>query len=212
MAALRTQFSTHPVLSLLGSAAFLLFVGQLVFSYLVFPHYVYDQWDKQVPIPGDCVEDTSYSRSNLPPELNYPLPRMGIGTLLTSDDDRDVVALADYQAAAPHSTLLVIDKNNHAIIQRLNFDNDFVSVAIDQGILYVFNDKTLYMIDLPTGKFLKNIIETDTYRGIYLDNGMERTQWDVEISALRTDGHVLSHLHLNLRSIAFGCFISADAP
>ncbi len=98
--------------------------------------------------------------------------------------------------------------NANAIIQKLEFNNDVIGAAINDGILYLYNDKLLYMINATNGELVQNLFVIDNYRGFYTSNNIRYMQTDVELSAVKPNGSILSHLHLNFRTIAFGCLLS----
>ena len=99
-------------------------------------------------------------------------------------------------------------KSSNKIIQSLQFNNDIIGAAIDDGVLYIFNDKIGYIIHTDDGEFVKKIFSIDNYRGIYISNNNTDMQTTLEISVLNNDGSVLSHRQMNMSCIAYGCLIS----
>ena len=185
------------------SVVFIILIILTVLSYVILPLFFYDS----VQIPASCIDNAS-SGSHLPSYLNYMMPGIGNGTLITSDDNSAVVAMTDYDHLPFKSTVYLINKSNNKIIRSLYFNNDIIAAVIDDGTLYIYNDKILYSIDTDTGEYVKNMFTIDNYRGIYKSGNNTYMQTTAEISALGTGGSVLSHRQLNLRCIAYGCFVS----
>jgi hypothetical protein len=89
--------------------------------------------------------------------------------------------------------------------------------SIDDGILYLYNDKLGYPIDERTGEFEHNILLIDNYGGL---SGSDRPllpndssgNWYFETSAVvsswNTNGTVRSRPHLTMNGIARGCYVS----
>ncbi|HEY3422332.1 MAG TPA: hypothetical protein VGK13_04170 [Methanocellaceae archaeon] len=146
-------------------AVFVILLILSVLSYVVLPVFSYDG----VQVPASCI-NASNSGSHLPAYLNYTIPGLGTGTLITSDKKSAVVAITDYDHFPFDSTVFLINKSNNKTIQSLKFNNDIIGAAIDDGVLYIFNDKIGYIIDTDDGEFVKKIFTIDNYRGIYTSN------------------------------------------
>jgi hypothetical protein len=183
------------------------------FTYVVSPQFA----RTSIQLPASCDDfDGSFDP---PAPLTYTLPDVGTGLLIASDSKSAVVALVDYEHAPYPSTVLLVDTSDDAVIQRISFPNDIISAAIDQGILYLFNDKLGYLIDARTGEPEQNFLVIDNYGGLsesdrpiisrasdghwYFETTAMISSWDV-------DGTVLSRRHLTFNGIVRGCFISGD--
>jgi hypothetical protein len=184
---------------------FILLLILSVLSYVVLPVFSYDG----VQVPASCI-NASNPGSHLPSYLNYSIPGIGTGTLITSDKKSAVVAITDYDHLPFYSTVYLINKSSNKVIQSLQFNNDIIGAAIDDGVLYIFNDKIGYFIDVDNGESVKNLFTIDNYRGIYKSNNYTYMQTTFEISALHIDGSVLSHRTMNMSCIAYGCLISSS--
>ncbi len=205
ISALKSKKNKLIALLISGVAVFVILLILSVFSYIVLPVFSYDG----VQIPASCI-NASNSGSHLPSYLNYTVPGMGTGTLITSDKKSAVVAITDYDHLPFDSTVFLINKSSNKIIQSLQFNNDIIGAAIDDGVLYIFNDKIGYIIDTDDGEFVKKIFSIDNYRGIYISNNNTYMQTTLEISVLNNDGSVLSHRQMNMSCIAYGCLISSS--
>lgn len=205
ISALKAKENKFIALLISSVAVFVIILILSVLSYVVLPVFSYDG----VQIPASCI-NTSNSGSHLPSYLNYSISGIGNGTLITSDTKSAVVVMTDYNHLPFDSTVFLINKSNNNVIQSLKFNNDIIGAAIDDGVLYIFNDKIGYFIDTDDGELVKNIFTIDNYRGIYTSNDHTYMQTTLEISALNIDGSVLSHRQMNMSCIAYGCLLSSS--
>jgi hypothetical protein len=203
ISALITKENKFIALLISSVAVFVILLILSLLSYVVIPVFSYDG----VQIPASCI-NASNSGSHLPSYLNYTVPGIGTGTLITSDKKSAVVAITDHDHLPFGSTVFLINKSNNKIIRSLQFNNDIIGAAIDDGVLYIFNDKIGYIIDTDDGEFVKKIFTIDNYRGIYTSDNNTYMQTTLEISALNADGSVLSHRRMNMSCITYGCLIS----
>jgi hypothetical protein len=203
LSALKAKGNRFITLLISSVAVFVMILILSVLSYVVLPVFSYDG----VQIPASCI-NASNSGSHLPYYLNYSISGICNGTLITSDKKSAVVVMTDYTHLPFESTVFLINKSNNKVIQSLKFNNDIIGAAIDDGVFYIFNDKIGYFIDTDDGELVKNIFTIDNYRGIYTSNDHMYMQTTLEISALNTDGSVLSHRRMNMSCIAYGCLIS----
>jgi hypothetical protein len=176
-----------------------LLIAWFVASYIVLPVFSYSS----VPIPAPCTGAVS----QLPSSLDYAVPHVGTGTLLTSDATSTVVVMADYGKSPLTSTAFLIRKSDNTILWQATFNNDIVDAAFTGGMLYLYNDKIGYFIDENTGEPAHFLFTFDNYRGVYASGGTQYIQTDLELSGLRADGTFVSHLRTDMKSIAFGCLI-----
>jgi hypothetical protein len=179
-----------------GAAVLVIAIIVLPTSYVILPLFSYDS----TQVPSSCAT------ANLPINLNYAVPGVGNGTLLTNDSQSAVVVMVDRNSPTLNSTLLLLNRSNNQAIMTVRFSNDILAATISNGVLYLFNNKLGYMIDAHNGEPVENIIETDNYAGLYSLNGATFIQTNEEFSALNVNGSVLSHVKLNFNSIVFGCF------
>jgi hypothetical protein len=200
-AALRTMTENKrkKALFVSSSIVFVILIILGFLSYVVVPVFSY----QSTQIPASCMNNAP----TLPSSLNYTIPGIGTGILLTNDTKSAAVVMISRDNPTSNSTFFLVNKSNNQIIESMKFNNDIIGAAISNGVLYMFNDKILYNINARNGESVKNVIETDNYRGLYTSNNASYLQTTLEISALNANGSVLSHLKLSLRSIAFGCFI-----
>ncbi len=173
----------------------------LLLSYIIIPLFSFES----VGIPASRVDAISLA-PELPATLNYNIPGIGNGTLLTNDSEADCVVVTDYSHSPLKTQVFLIHKTSRAILRVLQFNNDLVSAGIDNGVLYLFNDKILYVFNTSTGEPVQGIIKVDNYRGVYIDDGGTYLQTTFEVSAINRDWSIVSHLKMKFRCIAFGRF------
>lgn len=127
--------------------------------------------------------------------------------------------MTDYEHAPYPSTVLLVDTSDNTILQSMSFPNDIISATIDQGILYLFNDKLGYLINAHTGEFEENYLIIDNYGGLSetdrpilsrASDGYWYFETTAVISSWNVDGTVKSRPHLTFNGIVRGCFISGD--
>lgn len=205
ISALVSKENRSTALLISSSTVFVVVFFLTVLSYLVLPLFSYDS----VQIPASCIDNAS-SGSHLPSYLNYAIPGIGNGTLITSDNKSVVVAMTDYSHLPFKSTVYLINRSTHNVIQRLNFDNDIIAAAIDQDTLNIFNDKIGYYINTENGEFVNTVVRLDNYRGLFTSNNNTYMQTTFETSVLNADGSVGSHRRMYMNCTAFGCFISGS--
>ena len=180
-----------------GITIFVVLVVMLLMSYVILPLFSYDS----VQVPSSCM-----ATSSLPAGFNYLIPGVGNGTLLANDSRSAVVVVVNWNSRASNSTLYLLDKNDNQTIMSMKFSNDILAATVSGGVLYLFNNKLGYMIDERNGEPVRNIIETDNYRGLYSSNNATFIQTNEEFSAINVNGSFLSHVKLSFRSIVFGCY------
>jgi hypothetical protein len=168
-------------------------------SYIISPLFS----SSSVLMPASCTGTIS----QLPPSLDYVIPDIGTGTLLTSDTTSAVIVMVDYGKLPLTSTVFLIRKSDNKILQTFKFNNDIVNAGIYDGTLYLFNDKIGYILNASTGEYMHHIFTIDNYRGLYTLNGTQYLQTTLEISGLKSDGSIVSHRRVDMKSIAFGCLI-----
>ena len=146
----------------------------------------------------------------MPSSLNYSIPGVGIGKLLTSDNNSAVVVMSDYDHIPYPSTVYLVNKSSNKVIQSLNFDNDIIAAAIDEGTLNLFNDKIGYYINSENGEFVNTIVRLDNYRGLFASDNHTYIQTTFETSVFNADGSVYFHRQMYMNCTALGYFISGS--
>jgi hypothetical protein len=206
IAALIIKEHKFTALLISGFAIFVILLILSILSYLVFPLFSYES----VQLPASCINNASSSSSHMPYSLNYSIPGVGIGKLLTSDNNSAVVVMSDYDHLPYPSTVYLINRSGNKVLRSLNFDNDIIAAAIDQGTLNLFNDKIGYYINTENGEFVNTIVRLDNYRGLFASDDHTYVQTTFETSVLNADGSVGSHRRMYMNCTAFGCFISGS--
>jgi hypothetical protein len=213
VAAMKTQ--THKLQAFFrpSSAVFGVAFVMFIVTYAVFPQSA----RTSVQLPDSC---NGFDGSFDPPSnLVYTLPNGDIGILIISDQETAVVAQVDYEHPPYPSTVFFIDKKENNILQSISFNNDVISATINNGVVYIFNDKLGSLFDARTGMWEETILIIDNYGGLSESDRpffsrASSGHWYMEttaiISSWHIDGTVLSRPHLTFNGIARGCFISGD--
>jgi len=185
----------------ISCATIVIFVLLVFFisSYIVSPLFS----SNSVAIPDSCTSTIS----QLPSSFDYNIPGEGTGTLLTGNETSAVIVMVDYEKLPLTSKVFLIRKNDNKILQTLTFNNDIVNAGIYDDTLYLFNDKIGYILNANTGEYVQHIFTIDNYRGLYILNGTKYLQTNLEISGLKSDGSIVSHRRVDMKSIALGCLI-----
>jgi hypothetical protein len=213
VAAAKTRGRRLPACLISGAAvfgvAFALFVG----AYVVQPQFV----RANVQLPAGC--DGFAGSFDPPADLAYTLPGLGTGILLASDAQTAVVVVMDYQHPPYPSTVLLVDRSDNQVRQKMHFGDNLVIATIDEGVLYLYNDKLGYVLDAHTGAFEENFLLIDNYGGLTqsdrpflsrASDGHLYMETTAVISSWRVDGTVLPHRYLTFNALAFNCFISGS--
>ncbi len=189
-----------------GIAILMILIILSILAYVILPLFFYES----VQLPASCINDEQNSGSHMPACLNYSIPGIGTGKLITGDNNSAVVVMSDYDHLPYASTVYLIDKSSNKVIRSLSFNNDIIAAAIDQGTLNIFNDKIGYYINTENGEFVKTIVRLDNYRGLFMSNNNTYMQTTFETSVLNADRSVGSHRQMYMNCTAFGCFISGS--
>src|SRR5262249_7098939 len=129
-----------------GIAVFGLMCVLFMMMYLVLPLFA----RTSIELSAFC--DGCDGRLDPPAHLKYSLPGGDTGILLAGDAQAAVVAMIGDAGPPYPSTVFLLNKGDGRILSRLTFTNDVISATIDDGVLYVYNDKILYTIDARTGQ------------------------------------------------------------
>jgi hypothetical protein len=213
VAALRTMENKFKAFFASSGTVFALVFSLFIVTYVVFPQFA----RTNVQLPAAC--DGFDGSFDPPSDLTFTLPGAGTGVLIINDAQTAVVAMIDYEHPPFPGTVYLVNKSHNKIIQGMGFSNDVISAAIDEGIVYVFNDKLGYLIDAHTGEFVETYLIMDNYGGLTesdrpIISRASDGHWYMEttavISSWNVDGTVKSRPHLTFNGIARGCFISGD--
>ena len=197
MAATRPGRLVHRA-ALFGAAALVVLVAPIValaVLALVSPY-------ASMAIPASC----SSAAPRMPADRNATVPGAGVGTLLASGADTNVVVVTD-PGQTPALTAYIVDTRSGKVIVRIGIASEAVVAAIRDGVVYLFDDKIGYVIDASTGERVHRLIETDNYRGLYVSGADRYLQMDAEI-AIVFGRSLFSYLHLDFAGIADGCFFA----
>ena len=184
-----------------------------IYTYVVLPQFA----RRNVRLPASC--DGWNGSFDPPAELAYRLPGVGTGALLASDAESAVVVLVDPDEPPFPSDVYLIDRANDKVILGIRFDSDVVSATIEQGTLYLYNDKLGYLLDARTGEMEQDFLLIDNYGGLSetdrpIISRASSGYWYMEttavISSWNIDGRVRSRPSLTFNGIARGCFIAGD--
>jgi hypothetical protein len=155
-----------------------------------------------VAIPASC----SAAVPQMPADRDSTVPGAGVGTLLASGADTNVVIVTD-PGQTPALTAYIVDMRAGKVIEHLGIASEAVVAAISDGVVYLFDDKIGYMIDASTGERVHRLIETDNYRGLYFSGADRYLQTDAEIATL-FGRSLFSYQHLDFTGIASGCYFA----
>ena len=206
ISALKAKEDKSIALLISGSAILLILTVLSILAYVVLPVFSYES----VQLPDSSINNASSPGSHMPAHLNYSIPGIGTGTLITGDDNSAVVVMSGYGHLPYTSTVYLIHKSSNKTLRHLNFNNDIIAAAIDQGTLNLFNDKIGYYINTENGEFVKTIVRLDNYRGLFTSGNSTYMQTTFETSALNADGSIESHRRMYMNCTAFGYFISGS--
>ena len=213
VAVLKTQENRLKAFLVSSGAVFGVMFILFVVTYVVMPQYA----RTNVRLPAFC--DGFDGDFNPPSQLAYALPGGGTGILLVSDAESAVVAMVDGDHPPFPGSVFLVNKYDNKILLGMGFKDDVISAAIDDGVVYIFNDKLGYLIDAHTGEFQEHFLIIDNYGGLtqtdrpFISRASDG-HWYMEtaavISSWNIDGTVKSRPHLTFNGIALGCFISGN--
>jgi len=189
------------------AAAFLLFF----LTYAVLPHF-----DRtSILLPETC---NGFDSSPHPaPVLAYELPGSGTGVLVAGDEQTAVVAMIDYTRAPYPATVHIVNTSDNRTLRRLDFPDDTIIATVNNGIVYLYNDKLGYFLNARTGAPEKKFLLIDNYGGLSnsenpvlpgLSSERRHLETSAVISSWSTDGTVRSRPRLTMNAIAYNCFVN----
>jgi hypothetical protein len=195
------------------SAAYGIVFVLFIFVYVVPPQFAREN----VQLPAYC--DGFDGILDPPAPLAYLVPGIGTGILLAGDAETAVMAMIDTNGPPFPGTVYLVNRSDDKIIRSMRFGTDVISAAMDEGIVYIYNDKLGYLLDARTGEFEETILMIDNYGGLSesdlpVISRASTGHWYMETSAVisswNIDGTVKSRPHLIFNGIARGCFIFGD--
>ncbi len=184
--------------ALFGAAALVVLVAPIValaVLALVSPY-------ASTAIPASC----SAAAPRMPADRNVTVPGAGVGTLLASGADANVIVVTD-PGQTPSLTAYIVDTRTGQVVERIGIASGAVVATIRDGVVYLFDDKIGYMIDASTGERVHRLIETDNYRGLYSSGAGRYLQMDAEIATV-FGRSLFSYQHLDFAGIASGCYFA----
>lgn len=212
-AAVRAPKRKLPAFFAAGGIVFGVVFALFILMYLVIPQFQ----RTSIRLPAAC--DDSAISSPLPAPLAYPLLETGGTGILVADDAETAVVAAIAPTPPYPSEIYILDKADNHILQTLDFPNDVIMGAVDEGIVYLYNDKLGAVLDARTGAFKHNFSLIDNYGGLSQSDrpmlmGTSDGSWYVETSAVISswgaDGSVRSRPHIVLNAVARSCFINGQ--
>lgn len=210
VALLKTRRQKFKTFIIAGGTVFGTMFVLFIVLYVVLPQYS----RANVQLPEYC--NGFDGALNPPSTLMYLLPDGEAGILLTENAESVVVAKIEGNHKPFSSTLYLLRKNDGEVLQSMHFDNDVVTVSIDEGTLYIYNDKLGYLINERTGAFEENFLLIDNYGGLTetdrpFISRASSGNWYLEttavISSWNIDGIVKSRPRLTFNGIARGCYV-----
>ncbi len=149
-------------------------------------------------IPNRCLAGDP---PPLPASLAYTVPGVGKGVLIAHDARAAVIRIVD----SHHVTHAVLVTKDGRVVRELAFPTDVTGAAMYRGVAYIFNDAIGYFLQESTGRPVGFLVETDNYRLAYRSGPATYLQTDFVFSAIGRSG-IFSRVHLNLHSVAYGCY------
>jgi hypothetical protein len=194
-----------------GCAVFGTVLVLFLVTYAVLPHF--DRTSVQLPESCDGFDSSPHPG----PTLAYELAGIGTGVLITGNEQTAVVAMIDYTKAPYPSTVYIVNLSDNRILRRTDFADNTIIATIDNGIVYLYNDKLGYRINARTGASEKTFLLIDNYGGLSgsdrpvlngASDGRRYLETTAVISSWSTDGTVRSRPHLTMNGIAYNCFVN----
>lgn len=154
-----------------------------------------------VAVPAACARTTP----SVPPDRTVPIPGHGSGILLAEAADRAVAVEVGSSPAPRPIAAYLIDRSTEHILWEVPIQSGVVVVAIDGGIVFLWDDKIGLTVSAATGAPLGALVRSDDYRGAYTDGGVRRLQLDAEVTAIGLGGELFSHRTFALAGVIDGC-------
>jgi len=154
-----------------------------------------------VVVPPDCAQ----ALEAVNPGGTIDIPGHGPGTLLAATGDRAVAVSIDSTLAPRPTAAYLVDQSASRVLWEILLGSDAVVAAIDDGIVFLWDDKIGYTVSASTGELLGALVRSDNYRGIFRAPDGRRLQLDVEVTAFGLGGAPISHHTFPLVGVVDGC-------
>lgn len=211
IAALKAYTNKFFVFLRAAGTVFALSALSFILTYAVYPA----SQRTSVLLPASCG---GFAGAQSPAGFVYNLPGVGPVMLVTSDARSALLAAIDFRNPPFPSTVYLVRKSDNHILWNAHFANDIIAAEIDDGTLYIYNDKLGFWIDLRTGLPERKILTIDNYGGIsqsdrpVIASAASTGRWYMEtsatISSWNQDGSVVPRRRLIFNATAFNCYIS----
>jgi len=194
-----------------GCAVFAATLLLFFIAYAVLPHF--DRTSVQLPESCNGFDDSPHPA----PALAYELPGTGTGVLVAGSEQTAVVATIDYTRAPYPGTVYIVNRSDSRILRRLDFPDDTIIATIDNGMVYLYNDKLGYFLNARTGAPEKKFLLIDNYGGLSdserpvlpgTSDGRRYLETTAVISSWSADGTVRSRPRLTMNAVAYNCFVN----
>jgi len=212
-AAARSVEDKYQAFLISGCAVFAAALLLFSITYAVLPHF--DRTN--VLLPESC---SGFDSSPHPaPALAYELPGTGTGVLVAGSEQTAVVAIIDYTRAPYPGTVYIVNRSDNRTLRRLDFPDDTIIATIDNGRVYLYNDKRGYVLNARTGAPEKTFLKIDNYGGLSASenpvfsgatDGRRYLETTAVISSWSTDGTVRSRSRLTMNAVAYNCFVNGE--
>lgn len=159
----------------------------------------------RVPVSAACTESAAAATA----AAQTIVPGVGEGTRLATDGVTEVAVVTPGSGGTAASAIYVVTSGR--VVARVPMASQAAAGAVEDGIAYLFDDKLGYVLDATTGASLPRLFETDNYRGLYTDAGVEYLQTDAEITAFGLAGVPFSSRIVRFGAMAYGCVV-AELP
>ncbi len=123
---------------------------------------------ERAPIPARCTGSVAL----LPAGRELAVPGVGTGTLLARDGDTAVVVVPSGDRTPAGGTAYIVDTRTPRVVGGVRIASPAVAAAIDEGSVYLFDDKLGNLVRASDGAPLSRFIESDNYRGSWRRTGV----------------------------------------
>ena len=202
----KTRAFLVPCCAVFATALFLFFI-----TYAVLPHF--DRTSVLLPESCNGFDDGPHPSLALACEL----PGTGTGVLVAASEQTAVVAMIDYTKAPYPGSVYIVNRSDNRILRRLDFSDNTIIATIDNGMVYLYHDKTGYLLNARTGDPENKFLLIDNYGGLSdrehpilpgTSEGRRYLETTAVISSWSTDGTARSRLRLTMNAVAYNCFVN----
>jgi hypothetical protein len=139
------------------------------------------------------------------PSHTTAIPGSGSGTVIAVDGDRAVAVVTGQTPSPRPLAAYLLDRSGAGILWEVPLHSEAVVAAIDDGIVFLWDDKIGYIVSASTGEPLGAVVRSDNYRGIFQAPDGRRLQLDAEVTAIGLAGAIVSHRSIALAGVVDGC-------